>query len=177
MKRRSYERSEEERIQQLRLHLKSRIKSEKRQDSWLDSTGSVGIMEESFRSYMLFFAFQCISNALFLILYGVQAFTEHELCMLPPEGRNIAAYFNFTFLVGFGLHSAIFVNATYIDLSCRVGTVWVQGSLLPISGVKKAATRSTTLLAFVSEYFEWVSHLATFFLSILACAVVLSVDG
>ena len=131
---------------------------------------------------MFFFAFQCISNALFLIFYGVQAYSEHEVCMLPPDGRNFAAYFNYTFLVGFSLHAAIFVNTTYVDLTCKIGTVFAQTSILPIASSAKQEKSSSTnnpmiLLAFVSEYFEWVTHLATLFLSILGCAVVFSVDG
>ena len=69
---------------------------------------------------MIFFSFQCIYNALFLALYAVQAFSdEHLTCLAQPNlDLNITEKFTTAFKLGFYLHLAIFVNATYIDLYC-----------------------------------------------------------
>ena len=69
---------------------------------------------------MIFFSFQCIYNALILALYAVHAFSdEHLTCFAQHDlDLNITETFTMAFKLGFYLHLAIFVNATYIDLYC-----------------------------------------------------------
>jgi len=60
-------------------------------------------------SYMLFFLFQMLTNALFLILMGVHAFSDHDLCT-SVTGYDVTERFTTAFRIGFFLHAAIFIN-------------------------------------------------------------------
>jgi len=71
---------------------------------------------------MCFFSFQCLSNVLLVILYAIQAFSEHSICIVPTTGRNMAGPFEYTFKIGFYLHVAIFINVTYVDMYCKFGS-------------------------------------------------------
>ena len=84
--------------------------------------------------------------------------------------------FNFALYTGLGLHLAVFVNSSYLDPYCKMGSIMTNGSYLPMDNMQPAA-QSKTAIAFVSEYFEWVSHLSILIHSIIASSIVLSIDG
>ena len=63
----------------------------------------------SLRSFLCYQALQCLTNALFLALYAVQTFSEHETCTVA-SGREVSQGFNMTFQLGFFMHVAIFIN-------------------------------------------------------------------
>ena len=106
---------------------------------------------------MVCFCAQLLANALTLALYAVQAFGEHDECV-TASGRDITERFTLTFKMGFFLHSAVFVNQTYID---------PYFSLRSVFNKDKATKSTSSILASISYSFDWVMGVAVALLSAL----------
>ena len=134
-------------------------------------------------------------NALVLICFAVQAFSEHNQC-LNYKNDDVSERFTLVFMVGFYLQAAIFINQTYVDPYFQLLKVFRSNqnqNPVPFNYRKNNDSITTTSrmlstsragllpLAIVvhslSTCLEWVMHLAAVSLSVLMLAVLKAKDG
>ena len=74
---------------------------------------SNGVSRVTLGHYLALYGSQCMTNALLLALYGVQAFNGHKPCY-NEFGKDMEQRITLLFILGFTIHSAVFVNQNYV---------------------------------------------------------------